>query len=282
MTDTATDPTKELKQAHRAMWALGDYASVAELIDDAARDHLFDAMPMSAGDRLLNVATGTGNAALHAARRGAEVTGLDLVPQLLEVAARRARQETLRVEWIVGDAEALPLPDGQFDYVMSVFGVQFAPRHAVTASELARVCRSGGTSGLVNWTPEGLIGRLFAIMARFMPAAPPFASPPPLWGSEHHLRALFGDVGEIDFARAATPFRFESVEAYMAFFEERYGPTRLAREKLTVEARGRAAVPSCASSTRRSTRRQTGRCTSRASSSSCESSSPECPTPSTP
>ena len=117
----------------------------------------------------------------------------------------------------------------------SVFGVQFVPRHAVTASELARVCRSGGTIGLVNWTPEGLIGWLFAIMARFMPAAPPFASPPPLWGSEHHLRALFGDVGEIDFARATTPFRFESVEAYMAFFEERYGPTRLAREKLTVE-----------------------------------------------
>jgi SAM-dependent methyltransferase len=237
MTTSAHDPVTQIKHAHRAMWASGDYASVAALIDEIPPARLFEALPISRGDDVLDVATGTGNAALRAARAGAHVTGLDLVPELLDIARRRADQESLDVEWLTGDAERLPFPDAHFDRVTSVFGVQFVPRHATAAAELLRVCRPDGAIGLVNWTPEGLIGRLFRIMASYLPAAPAFASPPPLWGDEHHLRALFGDAAEVQTTRATTPFDFPSLEQYMTFFEENYGPTLQARARLAAEGR---------------------------------------------
>jgi len=190
------------------------------------------------GARLLDVATGSGNVALFAAEAGAKVVGLDLVPELLDVARSRALAEGLDIEWVQGDAEALPFADGSFDAVTSVFGVQFAPRHQVTADELVRVCRPGGTIGVVNWTPEGLIGEMFQIMGRYLPAPPAFVSAPPLWGHEPHVRELFaGHDVTLSFTRASNLFAFESVDAYQTFFEERYGPTIKAQEKLAPEGR---------------------------------------------
>ena len=233
MTTIASDPVAQLKLAHRATWAAGDYPAVARHIADGpVRDALIAAHVRPAA-RVLDVATGSGNVALHAARKGARVSGLDLVPELLEVARSRALAEGVEIEWVEGDAEALPFADASFDSVISVFGVQFTPRHQVTADEMVRVCRPGGSIGLVNWTPEGLIGEMFQIMGRYLPPAPAFATAPPLWGDEHHVRDLFArrDV-TLSFTRASNLFSFESVDAYQTFFEERYGPTIKAQEKL--------------------------------------------------
>jgi SAM-dependent methyltransferase len=193
---------------------------------------------MRHGTRVLDVAAGSGNVALFAAEARARTVGLDLVPELLDIAHSRALAAGLDIEWVHGDAEALPFSDGSFDCVTSVFGVQFAPRHQVTADELVRVCRPGGKIGLVNWTPEGLIGEMFAIMGSYLPAPPAFASAPPLWGDERHVRELFAahDVA-LSFTRARNVFAFDSVDAYQTFFEERYGPTIKAQEKLAPEGR---------------------------------------------
>jgi len=163
---------------------------------------------------------------------------MDLTPELLGVARSRAEQQSVTVNWIEGDAEALPFEDESFDLVLSVFGVQFAPRHEVVAQELARVCRAGGQIGLVNWTPEGQIGELFQIMGAYMPAPPAYASPPPLWGSEEHVRDLFaGTPVDFVFARGTNPWRFASAEDYVRFMETNYGPTLKARERLSAEGR---------------------------------------------
>ena len=230
---TETDVVTQLKDQHRAVWAAGRYADVAETIADAAPPQLLSRVGIEPGQAVLDVATGTGNVALRAAELGADVTGLDLVPDLLAIA--RSRDEG-RVTWIEGDAEALPFDDASFDRVLSVVGIQFAPRHQVVADELVRVCRPGGAIGLVNWTPEGLIGRMFKILGTYMPKPPAFASPPPLWGSEEHQRTLFAahDVS-LEFERGMNPFRFPNVEEYMTFFEERYGPTIKAKAKLSAD-----------------------------------------------
>jgi SAM-dependent methyltransferase len=236
---TTTTGLDDLKRAHRATWAAGDYAAIAEAITEgAAPKHLLERVGVDTRDRVLDVATGTGNVALRAAERGASVTGLDLVPELLETASGRARDLGLAVAWVVGDAEDLPFEDGSFDRVLSAFGVQFAPRHEVVAHELVRVCRPGGRIGLVSWTPEGQVGDLFRIMGRYLPAPPSYASPPSLWGSEEHVLTLFGDrVVDVEFERATTPLRFDSSEHYVSFMETYYGPTLKARERLTAEGR---------------------------------------------
>jgi ubiquinone/menaquinone biosynthesis C-methylase UbiE len=237
-TTQSPDPVAQLKRAHRATWAAGDYPAVAEHIADGPVRDALAAAHVRPGASLLDVATGSGNVALSAASTGARVVGLDLVPELLDVARSRAAAAGQSIEWVQGDAEALPFADGSFDAVTSVFGVQFAPRHQVTADELVRVCRPGGAIGLVNWTPEGLIGAMFQIMGRYMPPPPPFASAPPLWGDERHVRDLFArhDVA-LSFRRATNLFAFENVESYQTFFEERYGPTIKAQEKLASEGR---------------------------------------------
>ena len=234
ITTSETDAVAQLKDQHRGVWAAGRYADVAETIADALPDHLFALAAVEPGHAVLDVATGTGNAALRAAELGAEVTGLDLVPDLLEIA--RTRDEHGAIAWIEGDAEALPFDDASFDRVLSVVGVQFAPRHQVVADELVRVCRPGGTIGLVNWTPEGLIGRMFKILGKYMPKPPAFSSPPPLWGSEEHQRSLFGshDVS-LSFERGVNPWIFPSLDDYMTFFEERYGPTIKAKARLSAD-----------------------------------------------
>jgi SAM-dependent methyltransferase len=232
-TYTESDAVAQLKDQHRATWAAGRYADVAELIADAAPAQLLTRVGIEPGHDVLDVATGTGNVALEAAGLGAHATGLDLVPDLLDIA--RSRDDG-RIAWIEGDAEALPFDDASFDRVVSVVGIQFAPRHQVVADELARVCRPGGAIGLVNWTPEGLIGRMFKILGRYMPKPPEFASPPPLWGSEEHQRSLFAahDV-ELSFERGMNPFVFPTLEEYMTFFEERYGPTIKAKARLSAD-----------------------------------------------
>ena len=239
MTEATTldaDALAQLKATHRGTWAAGDYASIAEHVESVPPTHLLAAVGVSPAQRVLDVATGSGNVALRAVTAGADVTGLDLVPELLEVAGRRAAEAGVEIELVEGDAEELPFADESFDRVLSVFGVQFAPRHRRTAEELVRVCRRPGTIGLVNWTPEGLIGQMFAILSRYLPAPPAFASAPPLWGSEEHVSELFaGTDVELEFERGTNPFVFDSIEEYMTFFEDRYGPTIKTRERLIDE-----------------------------------------------
>jgi len=228
----------DLKRAHRATWAAGDYAAVAEVIDEAPPRDLLARVDIAPGQDVLDVATGTGNIALRAAAAGAQVVGLDLTPELFQTARRRAAEHRVAVDWVEGDAEQLPFEHGRFDRVLSAFGVQFAPRHEIVARELARVCRPGGQIGLVNWTPEGQVGELFKIIGRYLPPAPAYASPPPLWGDEQHVRGLFADTAvELEFARGQNPWRFDSPEHYVVFMESYYGPTVKARERLTAEGR---------------------------------------------
>jgi SAM-dependent methyltransferase len=228
----------ELKRAHRATWAAGDYAAIAELIDEALSRDLLARAELTPGQEVLDVATGTGNVAIRAAGAGAEAIGLDITPELFDTARRRAAQHDVTVEWVEGDAEDLPFEDERFDRVLSAVGVQFAPRHEVVARELARVCRPGGLIGFVNWTPEGQIGEMFKILGRYMPPPPDYASPPPLWGSESHIRDLFARTAvEFEFTRGLNPWRFDSPEHFVAFFETYYGPTLKARERLTAEGR---------------------------------------------
>jgi len=226
----------DLKQVHRATWAAGDYAAVAEMIDEAPPRDLVAKAGLRPGQEVLDVATGTGNIALRAAEAGAQVIGLDLTPELFETARRRAAERGVHVDWVEGDAEQLPFEEERFDRVLSAFGVQFAPRHDTTAAELVRVCRPGGRIVVVNWTPDSAIGELLKTMGGYMPAPPAFASPPPLWGSDKHVRRLFaGSPVDIEFERGYNPWHFESPEHFASFFETHYGPTLKARERLESE-----------------------------------------------
>jgi SAM-dependent methyltransferase len=228
----------DLKRTHRATWAAGDYAAVAKHIDEVPPCDLLARAELEPGLAVLDVATGTGNIAVRAAARGATVVGLDITPELFATARRRADALGVTVDWLEGDAEQLPFAAGTFDRVLSAFGVQFAPRHQVVADELVRVLRPGGLIALVNWTPEGLIGELLRLVGRYMPAPPDYASPPPLWGDETHIRELFaGSQLELEFARGHNPWRFDSAEHWVAFMETNYGPTLKARERLTAEGR---------------------------------------------
>ena len=209
------------------MWASGDYASMVETFLLPLGPRLVEACGIAPGMRVLDVAAGTGNASIPAAKAGADVTASDLTPELLEAGRRRAEAEGLELEWVEGDAENLPFEDESFDLVMSAIGVMFAPHHQEAADELVRVCRRGGTVGLLNWTPEGMLGALFAMMRPFAAPPPPGAQPPPLWGSEAHVRELFGDrVGWRMLERGTLEITaFRHPHDYATHFKERYGPT---------------------------------------------------------
>jgi SAM-dependent methyltransferase len=221
----------ELKARHRAMWASGDYPSMVETFLLPLGPRLVEACGIGPGMSVLDVASGTGNAAIPAARVGAKVTASDLTPELLEAGRGRAEAEGLELEWVQADAEHLPFEDASFDVVMSSIGAMFAPHHQDVADELVRVCRPGGTIGLLSWTPEGMIGALFRAMGPFAPPPPPGAQPPPLWGSEEHLGKLFGP--RVDYRvlerDALENTAFEQPREFGEHFKARYGPTIAAK-----------------------------------------------------
>jgi SAM-dependent methyltransferase len=227
MTDTiqATAPDLEaIKQRQQQTWASGDFSVVASRIMIVA-ELLCDTADLHAGWRVLDVATGSGNAAIAAARLGCDVSGVDYVPALLERGRRRAAAEGLDVELVEGDAEALPFPDSSFDAVTSVFGSMFAPNHEQAASELLRVTRPDGVIALASWAPEGFIGDLFRTVSKHVPPPAGLRSPM-LWGTEDHLRELFGDdIDSLHVTERTFTWRFTSAEEFVTFFRLWYGPT---------------------------------------------------------
>jgi ubiquinone/menaquinone biosynthesis C-methylase UbiE len=191
-------------------------------------EQLAEACDLRWDERVLDVAAGNGNATLAAARRGSQVTSTDYVATLLERGAERARAEGLQVTFQAADAEALPFEDASFDAVLSTFGVMFAPDHAKSAAEMARVCRPGGRIGMANWTPEGFIGQLFKTLGKQIPP-PPGVQPPSLWGVEAHLRSLFGDsAAEIRVTPRLFNFRYRSAAHFIEVFRTWYGPVHKA------------------------------------------------------
>lgn len=230
MAPTNTDLDTELKSRHRAMWASGDYPSMVETFLLPLGPRLVEACGIGPGVRVLDVAAGTGNAAIPAALRGASVTASDLTPELLEAGERRADAVGAELSWVEADAERLPFADASFDVVISSIGAMFAPHHEQTAAELLRVCRPGGTVGLLSWTPEGMIGGLLRTIRPFAPPPPPGAQPPPLWGKETHLRELFGDAlafGTLEIAHLDVD-AFARARDFGTHFRGRYGPTIVA------------------------------------------------------
>jgi ubiquinone/menaquinone biosynthesis C-methylase UbiE len=217
---------EELKRKQHAAWSAGDYAVIGTRLQIVG-EALCEAVDLRAGERVLDVAAGNGNAALAAARRFAHVTAVDYVPALLERAGARAAASGLELELLEADAERIPLPDASFDVVLSTFGVMFTADHERAASELVRVCRPGGRIGLASWTPEGFIGQLFRTIGRFVPP-PPAARPPASWGTEQRLRALFGDAAGLRAARREFTFRYASPAHWIEVFRRWYGPVQKA------------------------------------------------------
>jgi SAM-dependent methyltransferase len=213
------------------MWASGDYPDMVETFLLPLGPRLVEASSIAAGVVVLDVAAGTGNASIPAAKVGARVTASDLTPELLDAGRARAESEGLKLDWVQADAEHLPFEDESFDVVISSIGAMFAPHHQQVADELVRVCRRGGEIGLLSWTPDGLVGALFRTMGPFAPAPPPGAQPPPLWGSEEHIAELFGE--HVDFRLLERDLlevtAFERPRDFGEHFKARYGPTIAAR-----------------------------------------------------
>jgi SAM-dependent methyltransferase len=243
MTDTSIqDPPglAEMKQRTRATWAAGDFPSIARRALWPVGERLVRRVGIGRDEDVLDVACGTGKAAIRAAQAGGRVTGTDLTPELFDAARREADAAGVSVDWVEGDAEALPFADAGFDVVLSTFGVMFAPRHAVAAAELARVLRPGGRLALCNWTPEGAQGELFRALADFAPGPPPpFAQPPLLWGSEQHVRDLFAGTGiDLEFERDAVQAApFPSAEESFEWGATSFGPLVMMRPILEQQGR---------------------------------------------
>jgi SAM-dependent methyltransferase len=224
-------PMEEFKQRQRAIWQAGDYPPLSELISGVG-ERVVGRAGVEPGMRVLDVACGTGNAALPAARAGGAVTGLDLAPKLLDAGRRKAEAAGVEIEWVEGDAEELPFEGASFDRVFSTFGHMFAPRHGRTADEMARVCREGGLIAICCWTPEGTVGDVFSASASYMPPPPDFAEPPILWGTEDHVREMFPDATDFEFERHSATIEWESTRAWADYFFDRFGPLVTAREML--------------------------------------------------
>lgn len=225
--DTTTGQDHTLASDHRAVWAMGDYALMAEQVMAPLGPVLIEATGIGPGDRVLDVAAGSGNISIPAAKAGADVVSSDLTPELLERSQKRAAEQGVTLEWREANAEALPFADGEFDAVISAIGVMFAPHQQLAANELVRVCRSGGTIGLISWTHEGFFGQMLATIRPYRPIMLPGVPPAALWGREDYVSGVLGDrVSDIDVRRHMLRVdRFASAEAVHEYFKTHYGPT---------------------------------------------------------
>lgn len=227
MSTAAAPDLAAIKARQQQVWASGDYSVIAERIQVIA-ERLVDAVDLPAGARVLDVAGGSGNAALAAARAGYDVVCSDYVPSLLERARERAAAERVAIELREADAEALPFEDASFDAVVSVVGVMFTPDQERAAAELLRVCRPGGTIALASWTPDGFVGELLRTVGAHVPP-PAGVRPPTSWGTEERLAELVGGaVQELRHERRAYTFRDRSAEAFVDAFRDFYGPVHRA------------------------------------------------------
>lgn len=216
-----------IKSKQQATWAAGDFGRIGVTLQIVG-ESLCEAVDLRSRDRVLDVAAGNGNASLAAARRFADVTSTDYVPELLEQGRRRAEADGLAMKTRVADAEALPFADGEFDVVLSTYGVMFAPDQARAAAELLRVVKPGGRIGLANWTPDGFIGELFRVVGRFVPP-PAGLAPPSAWGTEPRLVELFGPhARDLRTVRRQFVFRYLSAEHWIDIFRRYYGPVHKA------------------------------------------------------
>lgn len=216
-----------VKGKQQAAWSAGDYAVIGTTLQIVG-ESLCEALDLRAGERVLDVAAGNGNATLAAARRWCDVVSTDYVPGLLERGRARASAEGLPVQFEQADAENLPYPEGSFDAVLSTFGVMFTPDQEKAAAELARVCKPGGRIGLANWTPSSFIGELFKLIGKYLPP-PAGVKSPALWGTEERLRELFGKrLDSIAIARKHFVFRYRSPTHWLETFRTFYGPMQKA------------------------------------------------------
>jgi ubiquinone/menaquinone biosynthesis C-methylase UbiE len=239
MSDDAVD-FNAVTQMQQGVWSQGDFSMVANLVSFAA-DELVEALEIVPGERVLDVACGSGNGAIAAAKRAwGDTVGSDFVPALLERGRERAAVERLAVEFVEADAQALPFEDASFDVTLSIFGAMFAPDQEQTAAELLRVTKPGGRIGMANWVPDGAVGGMFMTIAKHAPP-PPGLNPPLLWGLEERLRELFGDgIAELRTERLSSRQPFRSADHYIEFFRTFFGPVKMAFER--VGAEGEAAL----------------------------------------
>jgi SAM-dependent methyltransferase len=225
--DTTTGEDHTLASDHRAVWALGDYALMAEQVMAPLGPVLVSATNIGPGVRVLDVAAGSGNISIPAAKTGASVVSSDLTPELLERSQKRAAEQGVTLQWREANAEALPFADGEFDTVISAIGVMFAPHHQLAADELVRVCRPGGTIGVISWTHGGFFGQMLATIRPYRPIMLPGVPPSALWGREDYVGGLLGDrVSDLSTQRGMlTVDRFGSAEEVHEYFKTHYGPT---------------------------------------------------------
>jgi SAM-dependent methyltransferase len=221
----------EIKQRMRAMWMAGDFGEIAKLNSHGAEDFI-ERLHLKPGTKVLDVACGTGNQSIPAARTGAEVIGLDIATNLLEQARKRAADEKLKIEFVEGDAEKLPYEAARFEVVVSMFGAMFAPRPEVVASELVRVCRPGGLIAMGNWTPQGFVGQMFKITSRHAPP-PPGMPAPALWGDEKIVTERLGAKTHLKMTKQHLPFDYPFPPSdAVAFFRKYFGPTQMTFARL--------------------------------------------------
>lgn len=243
MNQTTLENT-ELKKKHATMWAWGDYPRLTEDVIVTLGPTLVAAAGIGPDQRVLDVAAGSGNASIPAARTGASVVASDLTPELLAAGEAKVAGEDLPITWEVADAENLPYDEASFDAVISCVGVMFAPFHQASADELVRVTKPGGTIGLLSWTPTGFIGQMFAAMKPYAAPPPAGAQPPPLWGDPDHVSALFGDrvTGTVARTESLTVASFASPEEFRDYFKACYGPTIAVYKNIADDAEKVAAL----------------------------------------
>lgn len=241
------------------VWSSGDFPDIAKMIEPASTA-IVEGIGIGPGDKVLDIATGTGNLAIPAAKLGAEVVGLDLTPELLEVARERAAAEGVAVEWVEGDAEALDYPDNAFDHVVSAFGMIFAPRHELAAAEMTRVCRPGGNLAMTSWNSEGLNGSLFQVMGKHLPAPPEKMATMVDWGSPQYIIDHFAPHGvNMRVDQEFVEFKAASADAWVAYNEDKLGPMLMAKNALTPQGKWDALRAAWWNITRRRTSRPTAR-----------------------